>query len=132
PIAPCPLTNLNADDGRIVAGLSVMPINAGLAGAGGWTIRRFAPQWQEKHDAKRRGGTNAGTDAGMAAALPQAHRQCRAAAWRARDRVALDRGADRAHQLRGHPSPRPEGRPTAGTRRLSPGRPHRHTRVEHG
>src|SRR5882672_9056886 len=87
PIAPCPLTKLNADDGRIVAVFPVFSVNALLQLGGGWTIRWFVPQWAKQSTQSIGEERDAGTDAGMAAALPQADRQCRTAAWEARDRV---------------------------------------------
>ncbi|SIT58188.1 hypothetical protein BQ8794_50290 [Mesorhizobium prunaredense] len=77
PITPLPLIKVNVDNGRIMAVFPAFSNNALLPPGHGWTIRLFVPQcsenqwgnenpWEEK---------NARTDAGMAAALPQAHRQ---------------------------------------------------------
>jgi hypothetical protein len=35
-----------------MAGLWRFSTNVAPGGAGGWTIRRFAPQWDKKHNAK--------------------------------------------------------------------------------
>ena len=64
-----------------------------------WTIPPFVSQWPSRLVWEDR---NAWTDAGMAAALPQDHRPRGEAASQSRNRVALDRRADRADR----PTPR--------------------------
>src|SRR5690606_1144477 len=52
------------------------------------------------------GGNDARVDAGLAAALPQDHRQCGAAARQSRDCHPLDRRSDRTDQLHEYSRPR--------------------------